>query len=320
MPSLPSLPSFRSGLRKSTAIAARLEHDDSIVDCAAYVRGRRVVDCTNPGAALDRVRAEGTGFVWVGVFEPDLDEMADLAKVFGLHELAVEDAVHAHQRPKLERYSRYQFLVLKTVRYVEHESGDATSEIVDTGEIMVFLGRDFIVTVRHGSHTGLAGLRKQLEAAPDRLAAGPAAVMHAIADRVVDKYLTVVEAVEDDIDEMETAVFSPAKEVDIEQIYLLKREIGELRRAVAPLVGPLKSLAGEEHPLVPPEVREYFRDVEDHLTPGGGAGLVVRRHAHHPGLGRAGRGDHPAERGHAQDLGVGGDRPGAHRHRRACTG
>ncbi len=219
----------------------------------------------DPAAALAQVRAASAGFVWVGAYEPDEDEMGDLARIFGLHELAVEDAVHAHQRPKLERYSRYQFLVLKTVRYVDHETG-AASEIVDTGEIMVFLGRDFLITVRHGSHTGLAGLRRELEQHPERLAAGPAAVMHAIADRVIDKYLTVIEAIEDDIDEMEQAVFSPENPVDTEQIYLLKREVGELRRAVNPLVGPLRSLANEAHPLIPAEIREYFRDVEDHLS------------------------------------------------------
>ncbi len=264
MPSLPSLPSFRSPLRRAAA-AAPGPHEDSIVDCAAYLEGRRLPGGDSPAEALAQVRAAGAGFVWVGSYEPDEDEMVELAAIFGLHELAVEDAVHAHQRPKLERYSRYQFLVLKTVRYVDHETG-AASEIVDTGEIMVFLGRDFLITVRHGSHTGLASLRKDLENHPDRLVAGPAAVMHAIADRVIDKYLTVIEAIEDDIDEMERAVFSPENPVDTEQIYLLKREVGELRRAVNPLVGPLRSLANEAHPLVPAEIREYFRDVEDHLS------------------------------------------------------
>jgi magnesium transporter len=264
MPSLPSLPGFRSPLRRAVATGPS-RHEDAIVDCAAYLDGRRRPGHADPAEALEQVRNAGSGFVWVGAYEPDEDEMGELARVFGLHELAVEDAVHAHQRPKLERYSRYQFLVLKTVRYIDHETG-AASEIVDTGEIMVFLGRDFLITVRHGSHAGLASLRRDLEQHPERLASGPAAVMHAIADRVIDKYLTVVEAVEDDIDDMERAVFSPENQVDTEQIYLLKREIGELRRAVAPLVGPLRSLANEVHPLVPAEIREYFRDVEDHLS------------------------------------------------------
>jgi magnesium transporter len=265
MPSLPAIPSFPKVLRRPRPPQAQAPHDDAIVDCAAYIDGRRVPQCTDPEAALAKVRESGSGFVWVGLYEPDSDDMGRVASIFGLHELAVEDAVHAHQRPKLERYKRYQFLVLKTVRYVDRET-EASSEIVDTGEIMMFLGEDFIVTVRHGSHTGLADLRRTMELDQARLRFGPAAVVHAISDRVVDKYLSVVEAVEDDIDEMESAVFSPAREVEIEQIYLLKREVGELRRSVAPLVAPMKMLAHQPNPLVPIEVQEYFRDVEDHLN------------------------------------------------------
>ena len=212
------------------------------------------------------MRSEGRGFVWIGLHEPDTDEMTVVAELFGLHELAVEDAVHAYQRPKMDRYDSSLFLVLKTVCYVEHTRGSAV-EIVQNGEIMMFLGADFIVTVRHGTALAAApGSAPGLESDPEQLAIGPAAVMHAIADRIVDEYLTVVEAVEDDIDDMENAVFTTEKSVDIEQIYLLKREILGLRRAVSPLTPALRALSGTPHPLIPAEIREYFRDVEDHLS------------------------------------------------------
>jgi magnesium transporter len=269
LPSLPSLPSFTPIFRhapKTPALRSAI-HPDAIVDCAAYIDGKRVPSCTDPIAAIDWVRSRGRGFVWIGLHEPDTDEMSVIADLFGLHELAVEDAVHAYQRPKMDRYDNSLFLVLKTVCYVEHTRGSAI-EIVQNGEIMMFLGADFIVTVRHGEHSQLKGVRAALESDPEQLAIGPAAVMHAISDRIVDEYLSVVEAVEDDIDEMENAVFTTEKSVDIEQIYLLKREIGGLRRAVSPLTPALRSLSGSSLPqsLVPAEIREYFRDVEDHLS------------------------------------------------------
>ena len=266
LPSLPSLPSFTPNAARPAARELRpITHPDAIVDCAAYIDGERMPACHDPIQAIERVRAEGRGFVWIGLHEPDTDEMRVVAELFGLHELAVEDAVHAYQRPKMDRYDSSLFLVLKTVCYVEHTTGSAV-EIVQNGEIMMFLGADFIVTVRHGTHSQLTGVRAGLEADPEQLAIGPASVMHAIADRIVDEYLAVVEAVEDDIDEMENSVFTTDKPVDIEQIYLLKREILGLRRAVSPLAPALRALSGTPHPLVPAEIREYFRDVEDHLS------------------------------------------------------
>lgn len=263
---LPAIPPRLTFSRGPTKRAIPALEAGFMVDSAAYVDGIRLSDCPDPGAALRTVRETGRGFVWVGLFEPDAREIASLGEIFGLHELAVEDAVHAHQRPKLERYKRYSQLVLKTVRFVDHDSPTTANEIVETGEILIFLGADFIITVRHGEHSELAGLRKALEAAPERLALGPSAVMHAIADRIVDHYLVVADQVEDDIEELEELVFDPATTVPIEQIYLFKREMVQLRRAVLPLRAPLQSLAGDPSPLVPEEVRAYFRDVEDHLT------------------------------------------------------
>jgi magnesium transporter len=238
----------------------------SVVDCAVYVDGQRLPGDWSYGEAIDEVRRRREGFVWIGLLEPDADQLQGVAETFGLHELAVEDAVVAHQRPKLDRYEDSLFMVLKTVRYVEHESPTTANEIVESGEIMAFLGKDFIVTVRHGEHSALRGLRAELEAAPERLAQGPSVVLHAVADHVVDDYVEVSEAFENDIDVMESIVFAPHSPIDAEQMYLVKREILELRRAVTPLATPIRRLTEGYTPLVPEEVRSYFRDVEDHLT------------------------------------------------------
>lgn len=250
-------------MRPSTATPQ--QPPPALINCAAYVDGVRSTDCADPRSALAKVRELGRGFVWVGLHEPSEREMSAVAETFDLHPLVVEDAVHAHQRPKLEKYASYLFLVLKTVKFVDH-AANGPAQIVSTGEIMVFLGADFLITVRHGDHSGLSGLRQLMEANPAQLALGPAAVMHAIADRVVDEYLAVIDEVEEDIDEMETAVFSPRSTPDTEEIYLLKREVLGLRRAVNPLSVPIKALAGMPDPLVPDEIREYFRDVADHLA------------------------------------------------------
>ncbi|MEU4746704.1 magnesium and cobalt transport protein CorA, partial [Actinosynnema sp. NPDC023658] len=240
---------------------------DAVVACAVYVDGVRLPGRWSAADAVTEVRARGGGFVWVGLFEPDEEHIRDVAEAFDLHELAVEDAVHAHQRPKLDRYDGNLFMVLKTLRYLEHESPTTANEIVESGEIMVFLGRDYVVTVRHGHHSELGDVRRQLEASPQLLAAGPAMVLHEIADRVVDGYLEVTEAFQGDIDLVEAAVFAPRSEIGVEQMYLVKREIMELRRAVMPLAAPLRKLSdGSCGPLVPEDVRSYFRNVDDHLT------------------------------------------------------
>jgi magnesium transporter len=240
----------------------------ALIDWAAYIDGKRV-DTASLADAVELVRApddlpEGaeprSRFVWVGLHEPDGAELERLSEVFGLHPLAVEDAVHAHQRPKLERYDDMQFVVMKTVGYVERGG----TESVRTGEIMIFCGPDFLVTVRHGEHGALAPVRQRLEDTPERLALGPAAVLHAITDRVVDDYISVGNAVQQDIDEVEENVFSAEATNQAERIYRLKREVIQLKRAVGPLSGPLRNLAARR--FVPAEIREYFRDVDDHLA------------------------------------------------------
>ena len=242
---------------------------DSIVACGVYRGGERDPQPHGFDAALRTVRAGRDGFVWLGLYEPSADDLSAVAAAFGLHPLAVEDATYNHQRPKLERYDGSLFAVLKTIRYVEHAEVSASSEIVETGQIMVFVGADFVVTIRRGAHGELQALRAELEARPHLLARGPATVLHAIADHVVDEYLKVADLMETDIDAIENAVFDHRiRFPDAGAVYQLKREVVEFKHAVLPLAAPLRELADSDNGLglVPREVRSYFRDVEDHLN------------------------------------------------------
>jgi magnesium transporter len=255
--------------RRSTAdppvdLVSSGELDGSLIDWAFYRDGHRDEGIGSYVDALTRAR-RGDGFVWIGLFQPNERQLAVIGTAFGLHPLALEDATEAHQRPKLERYGDTLFAVLKTVRYVPHGTLTETSEVVESGEVMVFCGPGFVITVRHGDHGELAGLRQNLEKEPNRLAAGPGGVLHAITDHVVDSYLEVADQVQADIDQMEIEMFSPRGWRNIERVYQLKREVLELKRAVAPLTGPMRVLATGQHPLIAGETRHYFRDVEDHL-------------------------------------------------------
>ncbi|WP_448625463.1 magnesium/cobalt transporter CorA [Geodermatophilus sp. URMC 64] len=239
----------------------RVSHSP-IVDCAVYVDGRRQPH-VSPDDAL-AVAVDRGGFVWLGLYEPTQAELDEIAERYELHPLAVEDAVEAHQRPKLESYDDALFMVLKTGRYIEHEQLTATSEVVDTGEVMVFLGRHYVITVRHGEHSGLTELRRALEDQRELLCLGPSSVLYAVADQVIDNFTDVASAVEEDVDELEASVFSPERTDDIGRIYQLKRELMQLRRAVAPLEIPLQRLAERQIDVVPEAMRSYFRDVLDH--------------------------------------------------------
>ncbi|MCC7077947.1 MAG: magnesium and cobalt transport protein CorA [Acidimicrobiia bacterium] len=229
-----------------------------IVDCALYENGVRQGGRLALEDVADACRIPDA-FVWIGLYEPSEDEFDSVRHEFGLHELAVEDAVKAHQRPKLEIYGDTLFLVLKTTRYAEEK------ELVELGEIMIFAGAHFVVHVRHGEATALSSVRREIESRPDRLRRGPAAVVHAITDRVVDDYMPVVEALDNDVSEVEFEVFSESHGNPVERIYRLKREVLELHSAVAPLTEPLERLARQPLPFVSGPAVAYFRDVEDHL-------------------------------------------------------
>ena len=229
-----------------------------IVDCAHYREGRRQDTGTIP---LDEAAARcgQGGFVWLGLFEPDADQLEQVRVRFGLHELAVEDAQTYHLRPKIEHYEEdVTFVILRTARY------DDAREEVEFGEISVFVGPTFVITVRQGVASELHGARLRLEQHPELLEVGPAAVLWAILDKVVDDYTPVVEGLERDIEEVERTVFA-GEVAPTERIYALRREVTDFFRAVHPLLAPLE--AGERGglPDVGPELRPYFRDVRDHL-------------------------------------------------------
>ncbi|WP_330303791.1 MULTISPECIES: magnesium and cobalt transport protein CorA [unclassified Streptomyces] len=245
---------------------ARSPLGSAVVNCVAYQDGARVPGGRDLVDTVERIRKSDEGFVWLGLHEPTAREFAGIAELFDLHPLAVEDAVEAHQRPKLERYGETLFAVFKTVCYVEHKELTATSEVVDTGEIMVFVGHDFVITVRHGRHGSLGPLREELESDSLQLSKGPAAVLHAIADHVVDDYVNATDSVQGDIDQVEADVFAEnGARTDAGRIYQLKRELLELKRAVVPLARPVQELATRPIRVVDPEIQAYFRDVSDHL-------------------------------------------------------
>lgn len=239
----------------------------AVVDCAVYIDGQRKAVGDDLAEAL-AVARRNHGFVWLGLHEPTEDELAHVGEVFDLHELPLEDAIKGYQRPKIERYGSMTFAALRTVRYVEHSELTEDSEIVETGHVMLFVGRDFVVTVRKGQPTDLSPVRASLEDRPEMLAEGPWAVAHAIYDRVVDTYLDTAEQVEVDIDQLEDMVFSrdtPGTN-RVQRIYQLKRELVEFKRAVLPLQRPLNDLSSGVLSDVPAELRRYFRDVNDHLS------------------------------------------------------
>ena len=229
-----------------------------IVDCAIYEEWQRRDGRVDLEHAYD-VRHEPGKFVWIGLYEPTEEEFASLRREFNLHELAVEDAIHAHQRPKLEVYEHMVFLVLKTARYVD------PTEVIELGELLVFLGDDYIITVRHGEASSLTPVRESLEDDPEHLRRGPGAVLHAILDRVVDDYAPAIQGLETDIDEVEDELFSGQRTNPAERIYRLQREVLQFRKATAPLVEPMERLAEGRYSQIHPEIREYFRDVNDHL-------------------------------------------------------
>src|ERR687894_85964 len=218
-----------------------------IVDSAIYIDGRRAAEPRSLQETCEIARERG-GIAWVGLHRPTEEEFESVAEEFELHPLAVEDAVKAHQRPKLERYGETLFVVLRPARYLDE------SETVEFGEIHVFVGPGFVVTVRHGEASALNDVRWRLEGDPELLRRGPAAVLYAITDQIVDDYAPVVEGLENDIQEIETEVFGGNPGVS-RRTYELSREVIEFQRATKPLSGMLASLiAGFEKYGVNPEL------------------------------------------------------------------
>ena len=229
----------------------------AVVDNAVYVQGRREAEPPSLEVTYEFLR-EQRGLGWIGLYRPDPEEITSVAEEFKIHSLAIEDTISAHQRPKLERYGDVLFTVLRPARYVEEE------ERVEFGELHVFTGEDFVVTVRHAESPDLGRVRQRLEAAPHLLALGPEAVLYAILDQVVDEYAPVVEGLQNDIDEIEDQVFEGDPKVS-RRIYELIREVIGFQRATGPLLSMLDALSeGFEKYEVDEELRRNLRDVHDH--------------------------------------------------------
>ncbi|MEO6627522.1 MAG: magnesium and cobalt transport protein CorA, partial [Aquihabitans sp.] len=230
-----------------------------IGDCALYENGVRHPGILPFKAAGEAARTTAGGFVWIGLQQPSSDDIAHIADEFDLPALAVEDAVKAHQRPKLEVYGKVAFMVLKPARYIDHD------EIVEISEIALFIGPGFVVSVRHGDSDVLRRVRAELDAGSAQLDHGPATVLYRAADLVVDGYEETIEFINEDVDEIELQVFGEGGGSHAERIYKLKREIAELRRSVAPLANPLQRLVDGTVVSVDPATKPFFRDVHDHL-------------------------------------------------------
>ncbi|MET9510589.1 magnesium/cobalt transporter CorA [Streptomyces flavidovirens] len=234
-----------------------------IVDCAIYREGCRSEGPSDFSDALSEARATGDAFLWIGLHEPNEKEFDLVSSEFGLHPLAVEDALRAHQRPKLEVYDDSLFAVLKPVIY------EPESDTVTTGELMVFVGDSFVVTVRHGEGAPLAAVRHRLEAEPEVLRHGPTAVLYAVSDAVVDHYIEVGAELQTDLEELEAEVFAPFgrdSKNTAARIYTFKRQVLEFRRATGPLAQPMLRLSSPGLPFVDEHAQPFFRDVSDHLT------------------------------------------------------
>jgi magnesium transporter len=231
-----------------------------IVDCAHYREGRRQREAPMSLEEAGTIcSADETGFVWLGLFEPTPEELLEVQDRFGLHDLAVEDAQSFHLRPKLEQYDRgVLFVVLRTAR------DDDAREAVDFGEVGLFLGPNFAISVRHGIASDLHPARLRLERRSELLDEGSMAVLWAVLDQIVDDYGPVVEGLERDIEEVEATVFAGAV-APTERVYSLRREATDFYRAVHPLLGPADALERGAYPRVGHELRQYFRDVNDHL-------------------------------------------------------
>ncbi len=228
-----------------------------IIDCAIYRKGHREETSHDPDALAEVIKglADTEGFLWIGLFEPSLEELTHFAGPLNLHPLAVEDAIEAHQRPKVERYDDHLFMSIKTVTY--------TNDDIETAEINAFLGQHYLVTVRHGKGHDLREVRRRAESDEHELEHGAIAALYAVVDSVVDEYEDVTAELETDVQEVEASVFSAVRTSDSSRIYRLKRETLEFKRAVIPLREPVERFA---RGAMPEDAQPYFRDIADHLS------------------------------------------------------
>jgi magnesium transporter len=228
-----------------------------IVNCALYEEGRRRDGGLSLERAAEAAREEGA-FVWLGVLEPAAEEFEAIAGEFDLHELAVEDAINAHQRPKVEQYGDTLLIVVKTAHYVDPD------EVIEVGELLLFVNPSFIITVRHGAGE-LGAVRARIERRPDLLRHGVGMALYAILDHVVDGYEEAAQGIDDDVQQVERQVFSEDRDNPTERIYKLEREVLDFHTAVAPLSGVVDEISRGHFAVVPDELHEYYRDVHDHL-------------------------------------------------------
>ena len=232
----------------------------TIVDSAVYTNGQRRDGKLDLATAFDQCAHDNSSWVWIGLHQPTEEEFDAVQSEFRLHSLAVEDAIKAHQRPKLEEYGDTLFMVLKPARYHDDR------EEVEFGEILIFMGPGFLITVRHGQTTELHDVREEVERDTELLKKGPPAILYRIVDRIVDDYEPVLQGVEDDIEEVEQQVFSPERSNVAPRVYHLKGEVLEFHRATAPLIDPLDKLASALDHHIPDHMHEYFRDIYDHAV------------------------------------------------------
>jgi magnesium transporter len=243
----------------------RRPNPSAVVDCALYTGGRRQPGTLHFADAYARVRRRDT-YVWLGLHDPCPALMTDVGRAFGLHELTVAHAVAEGHRPSVERHGDVTVFVMRTARYVEHAELTETSEVVDTGDVTVLLGDRFVITVRHGSAGALADVRARLEQQPALLEQGPWSVAYAVCARMVDLYLEVADHLETDLEDVEATVFSRDRAPDIQQIYQLKRELVEFKRAVTPLQPQLHALVLDDREALPVPLQRYFDDVSGRLS------------------------------------------------------
>jgi magnesium transporter len=274
LPTLPTLPTPRLRRRPISHTAEEApevsmepegptpaQHaDESVIDSAIYEAGQRTANPTSIAEAAEMLHERPAAMAWIGLFQPPPSQLTSVAETFGLHELALEDAIVAHQRPKLERYGPTLFLVLRAARYLDD------IEEVEFGEIHLFVGANFVITVRHSLAPDLVGVRRRMESDPEFLSRGPEAVLYAILDRVVDGYAPVVAGLQKDIDEIEVEVYRGDPKVS-RRIYELSREVIDFQRSTRPLLTVLAGLeAGFEKYNTDEELQRYLRDVADHAT------------------------------------------------------